>query len=112
MIATADNMKQVTIPEFCGGEGSATLTLLFERGVLTANVVKITLEPGNSCGTNDHTDDGDLYFVLEGEVVMIDDDQEYVLHAGDVEYCKPGHNHGAVNRSDKPASFLAVGLPG
>ena len=111
MIATTDNMKQITIPGFCGGEGRAVLTALFERGVLTANVVKVTLEPGCSCGEHDHTEDSDLYFMLEGEIVMLEDGKEYVLHAGDVEYCTPGHSHGAINRSDKPASFLAVGLP-
>ena len=111
MIAKANEMKQITIPDFCGGVGSAVLTPPFERGVLTANVVKVTLEPGSSCGEHDHTDDSDLYYVLEGEIVMIEDGVEYVLHAGDVEYCTPGHSHGAVNRSDKPASYLAVGLP-
>ncbi len=111
MIGKLENMKQIRIPEFCGGTGSAVLTPPFERGTLTGNVVVVTLEPGNTVGEHEHTDDSDLYYVLDGEIIMIEDGQEYVCHRGDVEYCTPGHTHGAVNRSDKPASFLAVGLP-
>ena len=111
MIAKLENMRKANVPSLCGGPGQAMFTMLFERGVLPATVVKVTLEPGSGCGLHEHTTDSELYFMLEGELVLLDDDDEIVLHAGDCEYCPRGHRHGAINRSDAPATYLAVMLP-
>ena len=108
MIAKQDEMKRFPVPGLCGGTGTAEFTLLFDRGVLPSNVVKVTLAPGASCGSHDHTEDTELFYVLEGELCLLDDGIEHPLKAGDCEYCPVGHSHGAVNRSDKPASYLAV----
>ena len=37
-----------------------------------------------------------------------EDGVDYILHAGDAEYCSDGHTHAVVNHTDKPATFLAI----
>ena len=111
MIAKQESMRVARVPGLMGGPGDAIFTMLFERGVLPATVTKITLEPGSGCGFHEHTTDSELYYVLEGEVILMDDETEHVLHPGDCGYCPHGHSHGAINRSDAPASYLAVMLP-
>ena len=110
MTAYQEKMMQMKIPGLCGGEGEAAFTVLFPRGTLPHNVVKVTLAPGASCGEHEHTEDNERFYVLEGELTMIEDGSEYVMHPGDCEYCPIGHSHGAVNRSDAPASYLAITL--
>ena len=110
MIAYLHEMPSLNIPGLCGGAGEAAMTLPFGRGTLPQNVVRVTLAPGAGCGEHTHETDGELFYVLEGELTFLEDGQEYVLHPGDCEYCADGHSHGVVNRSDRPGSYLAVML--
>lgn len=108
MIRYHAEMPSLPVKELCGGEGEARMTLPFDRGVLPKNIVCVTLAPGASCGEHTHETDGEVFFILEGELTLIEDGQEYVLHPGDCEYCADGHSHGVVNRSDRPGVYLAV----
>ena len=110
MISKANERMTLNLTNLCGGVGNATFHPLFERGVLPRNVTLVTLEPGASCGEHLHDKDAEIFYVTEGELVLQDDGEEYVLHAGDAEYCGIGHSHGVINRSDSPASYLAIGL--
>lgn len=108
MVRKIEDMRDFPVKNLCEGEGQAIFTSLFERGTLPKTFTKITLEPGNSCGEHVHDTDGEIYFMLEGELVFIEDGVEYVVHPGECEYCADGHSHGAINRSDKPGSYLAI----
>ena len=104
-------MQQLTVPNLCDGEGKALMAFPFPPGTMTVNVVKVTLEPGCSCGEHLRTDDNELLYVLEGEPVMLEDGKEYILHVGECEYGTAGHTQGAVNRSSQTASILVVTMP-
>lgn len=67
-----------------------------------------TLPPQTSIGVHPHTTEGEAYVILEGEAVVEEDGVEYLLQAGDAEYCTGGHTHGIANRSDQPLRFLAI----
>ncbi|NVO17607.1 MAG: cupin domain-containing protein [Rhodoplanes sp.] len=58
-----------------------------------------------------HLAEDELVFVLEGEVVLCEDDGETVLRPGDAAAWKAGaeNGHCLVNRSDRDAVFLEVG---
>ena len=71
----------------------------------------ITLEPGCSVGVHAHTDNGEVYCILEGEAVVTEDGAEFTLRAGDAEICADGHTHGIENRTAHAVIFLAVILP-
>ncbi|MCW2307080.1 cupin domain-containing protein [Rhodobium gokarnense] len=58
-----------------------------------------------------HQVEDEFVFVVEGEVVLIEDDGETPMTAGDAATFKAGvaNGHHFVNRSDRPALYLEVG---
>ncbi len=70
------------------------------------------LEPGTwSSQRHWHSAEDEFVWVVEGEVVLIDDAGETVLRAGDGAGFRAGdpNGHHIVNRSDRPAVLLEVG---
>jgi uncharacterized cupin superfamily protein len=58
-----------------------------------------------------HRDEDEMVFVLDGELILIEDGGETVLKAGDAAAFKAnsGNGHCLVNRSDRDAVFLEIG---
>lgn len=58
-----------------------------------------------------HEHEDELVYVLEGEVVLIEDDGEHLLVAGDAAGFKAGvrNGHHLVNRSDRDALLITIG---
>jgi uncharacterized cupin superfamily protein len=58
-----------------------------------------------------HSHEDEFVWVLEGELTLIEDEGETVLHAGDCAAFRKntGNGHHLINRSDKPAVYLEVG---
>ncbi len=58
-----------------------------------------------------HEREDELVFMLEGELVLVEDGGETVLKAGDAAAWKAnsGNGHQLVNRSDRDAVFLEIG---
>lgn len=72
----------------------------------------VTLKPGAwSSHRHWHNGEDELVVMLAGEAVLIDDDGEHVLRAGDVAAFPAGeaNGHHLVNRSDADCVFVAVG---
>ena len=97
-----------------GGNGEVEMMHLFENDELLGHTQLFsltTLDPGDSVGYHQHTDNSEVYVMLEGEAVVTEDGKTYVLNTGDVEYCPCGHHHGIENKSDQIARFVAVIFP-
>jgi uncharacterized cupin superfamily protein len=58
-----------------------------------------------------HEREDELVFVLEGELVLVEDGGETVLRAGDAAAFKAGvaNGHHLVNRSERDALLLEIG---
>ncbi|MEO1135051.1 MAG: cupin domain-containing protein [Pseudomonadota bacterium] len=58
-----------------------------------------------------HAQEDELVYMLEGEAVLVEDDAETPLRAGDVATFKAGvaNGHMMVNRSTRDAVFLEIG---
>jgi uncharacterized cupin superfamily protein len=72
----------------------------------------LTLQPGVwSAQRHWHSHEDEFVWVVEGEVVLIDDAGETLLRAGDCAGFKAGdpNGHHLVNRSDRVARVLEVG---
>ena len=96
------------------GNGTVLFQDLFspeELGSRAEMMSVITLLPGCSVGIHAHTENGEVYYVLEGSVWVTEDGTERKLSPGDAEFCADGHTHGMENRSAAPAMILAVILP-
>lgn len=66
------------------------------------------LDPGDSIGYHSHPDDAEVYYVLSGQLTVIQDDGDVVLGPGDVAFTHSGGSHSVENRSKEPAEMLAV----
>ena len=114
MIAKVDRQTRREKANAQGGSGILHFRDAFsaeELGNRATMFTVITLLPGDSIGVHAHTENGEIYWILEGELVVSEDGVETVLTAGDAEFCADGHTHGAENRSGAPAKILAVILP-
>jgi uncharacterized cupin superfamily protein len=70
------------------------------------------LPPGNwSSQRHWHSHEDEFVFILAGEVVLIEDQGETVLHAGDCAAFpkNTGNGHHMVNRSGSTAVYIEVG---
>jgi uncharacterized cupin superfamily protein len=71
-----------------------------------------TLKPGAASALRHwHEQEDELVYILQGEVVLVEDDGETVLKAGDAAGFKAnsGVGHHLVNRSSSDAIYLEVG---
>jgi uncharacterized cupin superfamily protein len=71
-----------------------------------------TLHPGAASALRHwHANEDELVFVLEGEVILVEDDGETLLKPGDAAGFKAnsGNGHHLVNRSTPDAVYLEIG---
>jgi len=81
-------------------------------GLADFGVNLMRLPPGNwSSQRHWHSHEDEFVYVLEGEVVLVEDDGETVLRAGDCAAFPKGsgNGHHMINRSDAVAVYLEVG---
>jgi uncharacterized cupin superfamily protein len=81
-------------------------------GLTQFGVNLLTLAPGVwSAQRHWHSGEDEFVWVVSGEVVLIDEDGETVLRAGDCAGFRKGdpNGHHIVNRSDQVATLLEVG---
>jgi uncharacterized cupin superfamily protein len=92
------------------GRARAVLGNLFSLDQFGVNVV--TLAPGAwSSQRHWHEGEDEFVYVLEGEVVLVDDGGNHVMTPGMCAGFKAGNGNGhhLKNLGDKPASYLEVG---
>jgi mannose-6-phosphate isomerase-like protein (cupin superfamily) len=68
------------------------------------------LEPGVTIGEHLHEGSAEIYFVADGEGIMIVDGKEYPISNGDVSWCNSGHSHGIKNSTKSAMRLLVIGL--
>ena len=71
-----------------------------------------TLLPGGiSSQRHWHENEDEFLYMLSGEAVLVENDGEYVVHAGDAVGWKAGveNGHHLINRSDQPVTYLIMG---
>jgi uncharacterized cupin superfamily protein len=81
-------------------------------GLTDFGVNLVRLAPGRwSSQRHWHTVEDEFVWVLEGEVVMVDDDGEHLLRPGDCCAWKAGvaNGHHLRNRTERDAVYLEVG---
>ncbi len=81
-------------------------------GLAQFGVVLETLHPDSYSSLRHwHEREDEFLYLLEGEVVLIDEDGEHVMRPGDAACFKAGDPNGRhlQNRSDRNATYLVVG---
>ena len=83
-------------------------------GLSDFGVSHVVLEPGGiSSQRHWHEGEDELVVMLEGEAVLVEEESETVLRAGDLAAFPKGvaNGHHLVNRGGAPCVFVAVGQP-
>lgn len=95
------------------GLGPYDAVLLSDAGHLSQfGAFLETLHPGSQSSRQHwHENEDEFIYMLSGEVVLLEDDEEVLLVTGDAATFKAGVPvyHCLQNRSDKPATYLVVG---
>lgn len=66
------------------------------------------IEPNCSIGLHTHTGDQETYFILEGTGEYNDNGEIYIVGPGDVLICKDGQSHGLRNIGDIDLRYIAL----
>ena len=93
-------------------EGRSRKRLGRAAGLTHFGVNVCTLKPGAASSQRHwHENEDELVYVLQGEVVLREDDGEIVLKPGNAAAWKAGvaNGHCIVNRSNRDAVFIEVG---
>ena len=93
-------------------EGRARKRMGRAAGLSQFGVNLCTLKPGAASSQRHwHENEDEFVYVLQGEVVLVEDGGETVLKAGDAAAWQAGvaNGHCIVNRSNSDAVFLEVG---
>lgn len=83
-------------------------------GFVDFGVSEVTLDPGAwSSQRHWHESEDEIVVMIEGEAILIEDEGETVMRAGDIAAFPKGvaNGHHLVNRSGKPCRFVAIGRP-
>jgi uncharacterized cupin superfamily protein len=109
--ATVQERRGSTYPEpFRSRMGERVKRRLGDACGLTRFGVNLVMLPpgGQSALRHWHTHEDEFVYVLEGQVVLVTDAGEQVLHAGDCAGYPAGRHdgHHFVNRSGAPARYL------
>ena len=110
MIKRREEMHVTVRENMRGGHGAIQFTNLFEGDELdkTRVFAVLTVQPGDSIGPHPHEGEGEAYVILDGAATVSEDGVDYILNAGDAEYCSGGHTHALLNHTDRPVSVLAI----
>jgi len=103
MIIDFNNIKEQEIPNFKGGEGVAVFNMYQDE---TNKIFKVVLAPNCSVGFHKHEKSQEIMYLLEGEILAIDDDKEVIFKQGQVHVCKDGHSHSIINKSAANATLI------
>jgi len=113
MLRRKDEQKVVVNENMRGGNGKIAMRhFLSEKEVYGAGRIFAVsdIPPGASIGYHAHENEFEFYYVLSGEVTIRDDEETYVMTAGDMMQCKNGHSHSIENRSAEHAEVLMTVL--
>ena len=113
-VAKAEVRKSSTYPEpfqaLCVGREK---TRIGDVAGLTQFGVNITrIKPGAASSVRHwHENEDELIYMLEGELVLVEDDGETILRAGDAAGWKAGvpNGHHLINRAERDALYLEIG---
>ena len=95
------------------GIGEIAMTSILEpkpenfsgQGRLFAHTV---MKPGQYFGKHSHSGEFEIYYILKGAGIYIDNDEEYPVKAGDVMVCEDGGTHGIRTSGDEDLEFIAL----
>lgn len=101
---------EILKPNMRGGEGTVTIQPIAQDAELPEKCRlfgTIHIPAGASSGVHEHVGECEMFYILSGDPVILDDDMEYTAHPGDCVLTHSGHRHGVKNMGSEPVVMLA-----
>ena len=96
-----------------GGKGEIELyPVLNEEDLMGKGEVmlRMVLPPGSSIGYHQHLGNFEVYYILSGEGIFQDQEEEKPIQAGEAGLIRPGQYHGLVNTGSRDMVVVALVL--
>ncbi len=71
----------------------------------------VTVPVGSAIPVHPHEQDEELYFIFQGQGILMLDDRQVEVRPGDLVACRKGSSHGLQNTSSQEIRLLVVGIP-
>lgn len=105
MIINFQDIKPNIVQNMRNGEGEVELTKYVDD---VNSIVKIRIKKDCSIGWHIHENDQEIIYVISGKGICIEDDKQYELVNGMVNYCAKGKNHSIKNIYEEDLVLFAV----
>ena len=111
MIRRASDIRQEVRTKARNGNGQVYFNHLLEseeylnKGRLFG---KIVIPPQASIGYHTHTDEMEIFYILEGQATVYQDANTYMLNPGDVMITRAGESHCVENNLSKDLIYVAL----
>ena len=113
MFCCCKDMRAIRRENLQGGPGGAMFYPLIAPGEKPEGshlkmVARVELDPGAAVGEHTHDGDEEVYHIISGRGIFIEDGVQVKIGPGDTAVTLDGHSHSIVNTGDEPLVFLAV----
>jgi len=111
MIRKNQEMTTEVRHQMRGGDGSTVITHIYKKDELKGNsrlCARISLEPGASIGDHKHENEEEIYYILSGQGVVVDEGVPREVVAGDAVLTRDGATHAIKNTGNQALEFIAV----
>ena len=111
MIRRAGDMIKEIKELMRGGKGSVEIMHIFKQDELKGKArlcAKITIEPGSSIGLHQHSDEEEIFYIINGKGIVNDNGNISEFRKGDSILTGNGASHSIESIGDEPLEMLAV----
>lgn len=105
MIIDFNNLPFEQLPNFKGGEGVFEVQMYWDGNM---RIMHGKLAQGASIGLHTHEGNCEVLFVIKGEGMLIEDNEQKIICAGQCTYCPDGNAHSLINKNCTELEFYAV----
>lgn len=111
MIKKINERMKSTKEKLKDGRGSVEFTTIADKSELYDKIKMystITIKQGNSIGYHTHTGEKEIMLINKGIGTYKDDENEFIVHPGDVTICEENHYHGISNDDSEDLEIIAM----
>jgi mannose-6-phosphate isomerase-like protein (cupin superfamily) len=111
MIKKASQMDTEVRENMRGGKGAISITHLLHQVQMTGKcrlLGKMVIKPDCSIGLHSHDQEEEIYYILKGQGVVVDNDIRQEVSEGDVVLTGGGASHSIENVSDEDLEVLSI----
>lgn len=94
-----------------GGKGEIFITHLLTPKEMVGKCemfARVRIPVGASLGVHQHVGNNETYHILQGTAAYTDNNEIYMVQAGDTTFCAEGDRHGIENNGNEDLIFIAL----